>query len=100
MTTNHFFEEPVKTKQDAYEKLVEMARNNNTTGNLLDYLYHQNYYKVIGIDLSRQTNTSILQQINFTGKSKEGDDVTIFFVSEKQQKSILNFSLDSLIVPE
>ena len=100
MTTNHFFEEPVKTKQDAYEKLVEMARNNNTTGNLLDYLYHQNYYKVIGIDLSRQTNTSILQQINFTGNSKEGDDVTIFFVSEKQQKSILNFSLDSLIVPE
>ena len=90
----------MKTKQDAYEKLVEMARNNNTTGNLLDYLYHQNYYKVIGIDLSRQTNTSILQQINFTGKSKEGDDVTIFFVSEKQQKSILNFSLDSLIVPE
>ena len=100
MTANHFFEQPVKTKQDAYEKLVEMARNNNTTGNLLDYLYHQNYYKVIGIDLSRQTNTSILQQINFTGKSKEGDDVTIFFVSEKQQKSILNFSLDSLIVPE
>ena len=90
----------MKTKQDAYEKLVEMARNNNTTGNLLDYLYHQHYYKVIGIDLSRQTNTSILQQINFTGKSKEGDDVTIFFVSEKQQKSILNFSLDSLIVPE
>ena len=90
----------MKTKQDAYEKLVEMARNNNTTGNLLDYLYHQNYYKVIGIDLSRQTNTSILQQINFTGKSKEGDDVTNFFVSEKQQKSILNFSLDSLIVPE
>ena len=90
----------MKTKQDAYEKLVEMARNNNTTGNLLDYLYHQNYYKVIGIDLSRQTNTSVLQQINFTGKSKEGDDVTIFFVSEKQQKSILNFSLDSLIVPE
>ena len=90
----------MKTKQDAYEKLVEMARNNNTTGNLLDYSYHQNYYKVIGIDLSRQTNTSILQQINFTGKSKEGDDVTIFFVSEKQQKSILNFSLDSLIVPE
>ena len=90
----------MKTKQDAYEKLVEMARNNNTMGNLLDYLYHQNYYKVIGIDLSRQTNTSVLQQINFTGKSKEGDDVTIFFVSEKQQKSILNFSLDSLIVPE
>ena len=29
--------------------------------NLLDYLYHQNYNKLIGIDLSRQTNTSIHQ---------------------------------------
>ena len=29
--------QPVKSKQDAYEKLVEMSKNNNyTTGNLLD----------------------------------------------------------------
>ena len=46
-----------------------MPRNNNsTTEKLLDYLYHQKYYKLIGIDLSRQTNMSIPQQINFTGK--------------------------------
>ena len=46
-----------------------MTKNDDyTIGNLLDYLYHQNYYKVIGIDLSRQTNTSITQQINLTGK--------------------------------
>ena len=44
-----------------------------TTGNLLDYLYHQNYYKLIDIDLSRQTNTSIPQQINFTVKLEEDD---------------------------
>ena len=45
-----------------------MSRNDDyTTGNLLDYLYHQNYYKLIGIDLSRQKNTNIRQQINFTG---------------------------------
>ena len=32
-----------------------MSRNNDyTTGNLD---YHQKYYKLIGIDLSRQTNT-------------------------------------------
>ena len=38
-----FFEQPVKNRQEAYEKLVEMSRNNNyTTRNLLDYLYHQN----------------------------------------------------------
>ena len=42
-----------------------MSRNNDyTTGNLLDYLYHQSYYKLIGIDLARQTNTSIPQQIS------------------------------------
>ena len=37
-----------------------MSRNDDyTTGNLLDYLYHQKFYKRIGIDLSRQANTSI-----------------------------------------
>ena len=33
-----FFDQPVKSKQEAYEKLVEVSRNNDyTTGNLLDY---------------------------------------------------------------
>ena len=76
-----------------------MSRNDDyATGNLLDYLYHQKYYKLIGIDLLRQTNTSIPQQINFTGKIEEDDGATMFFISEKQQKKILNFSVDSLIV--
>ena len=31
-----------------------MSRNDHyIVGNLLDYLYHQKYYKLIGIDLSR-----------------------------------------------
>ena len=39
-----------------------MSRTDDyTKGNLLDYLYHQKYYKLIGIDLSRQTITSIYQ---------------------------------------
>ena len=96
-----FFDPPIKNKQEAYEKLIEVVRNDDyTTGNVLDYLYHQNYYKVIGIDLSRQTNTNIPQKINFTGKLEEIDGATMFFIAEKQQKTILNFSLDSLIVTE
>ena len=47
-----------------------MSRNNDYT-NLLDYLYHQNCHKLIGIDLPRQTNTSIPQQNNFTKKLEE-----------------------------
>ena len=38
-----FFDQLVKSKQKAYEKLVEMSRtDDHTTGNLLDNLYHQN----------------------------------------------------------
>ena len=35
-----FFDQPVKNKQEVYEKLIEMSRNNDyTTKNLLVYLY-------------------------------------------------------------
>ena len=63
-------------------------------------MYHQNYYELIGIDLPRQVNTSIPLQINFIGKSDENDSATMFFIVEKQQKTILNFSLYLLIVLE
>ena len=45
-------------------------------------------------------NTSIPQQINFVGKLEEDDGAAMFFIAEKQQKTFLNFSLDSLIVTE
>ena len=78
-----------------------MPRNNDyTTGNVLDYLHRQNYWKFIGIDFSRQTNTSITQKINFIGKLEEDEGVKMFFMAEKQQKSFLSFSLDSLIATE
>ena len=78
-----------------------MSKNYDfTTGNLLDYMYYQKYYKLIGIDLSRQTNTSISQQINFLGKLEEHVCAKMFFISQNQQKTILNFSLDSLMVTE
>ena len=67
---------------------------------LLDYLYHQKYYKFIVIDLSRQANKSIPPKVNFTGELKEEDGATMFFIAEKQQKTILNFSLNLLIVTE
>ena len=63
-------------------------------------MHHQNYYKLIGIDLSRQANTNIPQKINFIEKLEEDDGVTMFFITEKQRKTILNLSLDSLIITE
>ena len=52
-------------------------------------MYHQKHYTLTGIDLSRQTNTTIPQQINFTAKLDDG--VTIFFITEKQQKLFKTF---------
>ena len=64
-----------------------MSRNNDyTIKNLLDYLYHQNYYTLIGIDFPRQTNTSIPQQINFTGKLEEDDSATLFLSLKSGKK--------------
>ena len=66
---------------------MEMLRNKDyTTGDSLDYLYHQKYYKLIGTNFSRQTNTSIPQQIAFTRKLEEDDGATMFVIAEKQQK--------------
>ena len=40
-------------------------------------------YKLIGIDLSKQTNTTIPQQINFIGKLEEDNAATMFFIAKK-----------------
>ena len=46
-----------------------MSRNNDyAKKKLLDCLYHQNCYKLIGIHLLSQTNASLPPQINFIRK--------------------------------
>ena len=96
-----FFDQPVKNKQEAYGKPIEMLRNDGyRTRKLLDYFYHQKYYELISIDLSRQTNTIIPRQINLPGTLGEDDDAAMSFIAEKQRKTILKFSLDSLIVTD
>ena len=63
---------PVKNKEEAYEKIIEISKNNDyTTGNLLDYEYFSKHYKLIAIDLTKKTeleNPDLKQQIGFIGK--------------------------------
>ena len=74
----------MKNKQETYEKLVVMSGNDDyTTGNLLDCLYHQKYYKFIGINLSRQTNMSIPQQIDFVEKLEKTGWCSYVFIAKK-----------------
>ena len=49
-----FFDLPVKNEEEAYEKIIEMSRNNDyTTSNLLDFAYFKESYRLIAIDLSK-----------------------------------------------
>ena len=46
-----FFEISVKNKEDAYEAILEMSKNNDyTAGNLLHREYFSKHYKLIAID--------------------------------------------------
>ena len=50
-----FFDLPIKTEEGAYEKNIDISRNNEyATGNLLDYDYFKKHYKLIAIDLRKQ----------------------------------------------
>ena len=71
-----FFDLSIKTEEEAYEKIIDISRNNEyKTGNLLDYDDLKKYYKLIAIDLSKQQvlqeNEDLIQQINFIGKLEE-----------------------------
>ena len=39
-----FFDLPVKNKEEAYEKIIDMSYNDYTTGNLLDFAYCKENY--------------------------------------------------------
>ena len=46
-------------------------------------IYYHQKYKLFEIDLSRQTDMSISEQINSVEKSEEDDDATMLFIAEK-----------------
>ena len=53
---NAFFELPVKNIGETYEKIIQITDHSGyyTRGNLLDYEYFKEHYKLIAIDLSEQ----------------------------------------------
>ena len=54
-----FFDLSIKNEEETYEKIIDMSNNNNymtMTGNLLDFAYYKEIYKLIATDLSKQIN--------------------------------------------
>ena len=65
----------------------------------MDYEYLSNHYKLIAIDLRKQIeleSPDLKNQINFIGKFKRGERVTMFFIIKKAQETTSNF-LQNLI---
>ena len=89
---------PVKNEVEAYEKIIEMNRNYDyTTGNLLDFAYFKENYRLIATDLSKQTKLKDLQQINFIGKLEgQNNGATMFFIIEKSEETNFEFLQNSV----
>ena len=96
-----FFDVPVKNKEEAYEKIMSISKNNDyTTGNLLDYEYFSKHYKLIAINLSKQIeleNPDLTQQINFISKI-ENDKATIFFFIQKSEETTFQLLQNSVSI--
>ena len=94
-----FFDLSVKNEEEAYEKSFEISNNNDyTTGNLLDYAYCKKHYKLIAVDLRKQTKLKDRQQINFIGKLLKNTGATMFFIIEKSEETTFNFSQNSVTI--
>ena len=97
-----FLDMSIKNGEETYEQIIEMERNNDyKAGNLLDYEYFSKHYKLIAIDLSKQTeleNPDLKQQINFIGRLKRDEGATMFFIIEKSEEITFEFSQNAATV--
>ena len=72
---------------------MTLGRNNDyTTGNLLNFAYFKENYRLIPIDMSNQTKLKDPQQINFIGKlENQANGAAVFFIIKNEKKLLLNF---------
>ena len=82
---------PVKNEEETYEKIIEMS-------NLLDFGFFKENYKLIAIDLSKQTKSKDPQQINFIGKLDKDNGATMLFIIEKLEETTFNFLQNSVTI--
>ena len=75
------------------KKNIEMSNNDDyITGSLLDFAYYKENYRLIAIDLSKQTKLKDPQQINFIDKVEgQGNLVAMFVIMNNQKKLLLIF---------
>ena len=93
------FDLPVNNEEEAYEKNIDMSNNNDyTTDNLLDFAYLKETYRLIAINLSKQTKLKDPQKISFISKLSRKSGATMFFIIEKSEETTFNFSQNSVTI--
>ena len=77
-----------------------MSNNNDyTIGNLLDFAYFKENYRLIATDLSKKTKLKDPQQSNFIGKLQNQDHgATMLFIIEKFEETTFNSSQNSVTI--
>ena len=81
------------------QKITDMSNDNDyTTGNLLDFGYFKENYKLIAIDLSKQTKSKDPQQINFIVRLLNKHGATMLFIIKKSEETTFNFSQNSVTI--
>ena len=75
-----------------------MSRNNDyATGSLFDFAYFKENYRLIAIDLSKQTKLKYPQQTNFIDKLEwQNNGAAMFFIIEKSQETTFEFLQNSV----
>ena len=89
---------PVKNEQESYKEIMIMSRNSDCkTGNLLDFAYFKESYRLVAIDLSKQTELKDRQQTNFIGKfENQANGATVIFIIEKSEETTFEFLQNSV----
>ena len=95
----NLFHKPIKDNKVTSENVRKIATGQGddyTTGCLLDYQYIKDYYKMTGVDLSKQqaldADPRAIQQINFTANLDRAGNTRIYFIIEEAKETILDFS--------
>ena len=91
----NFFDQRINSNLKTYDNIRKISagkRDNYTTDCLSDYIYFKNYYKMIGVDLSKQqaldADRKAIQQINFTANLDRAGNTRFYFIFEFSQRTM------------
>ena len=94
----NFFDQPISSELKTYENVRKIATGKGDdykTGCLLDYSYFkENLSEQRALDVDPRA----IQQINFTAHWDRARNATMFFITEEEKETVLDFSQGTVTV--